>query len=334
MSKPIKDFLSVAKPGIVFGNLVSATGGFLLASKGRPDIPVLLSTVTGISLVVASGCILNNYADRHIDRKMVRTRNRPLAKGTISPKTAVFYASFLGIAGMTLLSTKSDILSAAVVLTGLAIYVGAYTLYLKRNSIYGTLIGSLAGAAPALAGYCAASHRFDTGAVVVLSIFVFWQVPHSYSIAIFQVKDYAAAAVPVMPVKRGISSTKRHILGYILAFAAASLMPTFCGYTGYGYFVVAFVMGLTWVCMAWSGPRTSDDRIWAKRMYVFSILCIFSLSFMMSIDFTGPAASKCLRLALHSSASSNSGQSGRSPNPLISTRKGPNSFIEKSIFIK
>jgi protoheme IX farnesyltransferase len=291
MTEKIKFFLLVAKPGIIFGNLITAAGGFLLASKGRIDITVLLATVTGISLVVASGCVLNNCLDRNLDRLMVRTCNRVLAKGLMSPKVAVLYASLLGIAGTALLWATTSILSLAVVLTGLAIYVGLYSLCLKRHSVHGTIIGSLAGAAPPLAGYCAVSNRFDLGALILLVMFSLWQIPHSYAIAIFFKDDFTAAAIPILPVKHGIPAAKKHIIVFIPAFTVAALMLTFEGYTGYGYFAVTAAAGLSWLYLALSGSKTSDDRQWAKKLFAFSVITIFALSVMMSIDFTVPAAS-------------------------------------------
>jgi heme o synthase len=285
----IKKYVLVTKPGIVIGNLITAAGGFLLASKGCIHIGVLLSTIIGISLVVASGCVFNNCVDRNMDRKMIRTRNRVLAQGLMSPKVAVCYAALLGMAGAALLGATANMLSVVIVLAGLAVYVGVYSLYLKRNSVYGTLIGSLAGAAPPLAGYCAVSNGFDMGAAILLSIFSLWQIPHSYAIAIFRFDDYAAAAIPVLPVKQGMSAAKKHIVGYILAFMAATLMLTFGGYTGYSYLAVAAALGLSWLYMAWSGCKTSDDRLWAKKLFVFSVVNIFVLSVMMSLDFTVPA---------------------------------------------
>jgi protoheme IX farnesyltransferase len=287
----INKYILVTKPGIIFGNLVTAAGGFLLASKGRIDMAVLLSFLTGISLVIASGCVFNNCIDRKMDRKMTRTRNRVLARGLMSPRTAVCYASALGTAGIILLWGSTNMLCTGIVLVGFTIYVVLYSLYLKRNSIYSTLIGSLAGAAPPLAGYCAAGSRFDMGAVILLSIFSLWQIPHSYAIAIFRFDDYTAAAIPVLPVKQGMPAAKKHILGYMLAFIGATLALTFGGYTGYAYLAVAVVMGLCWLYMAWSGYRASDDRVWAKKLFVFSILSITVLSVMMAIDFKIPAAS-------------------------------------------
>ena len=294
MNYKIKNFFLVAKPGIIFGNLVTAAGGFLLAAKGRIDLAVLLPTIIGISLVVASGCVFNNCVDRKMDRKMDRTRNRVLAQGLMSPKVAVFYASLLGIAGTALLRAATNTLSVVIVLTGFVIYVGVYSLYLKRNSVYATLIGSLAGAAPPLAGYCAVINRFDLGALILLVMFSLWQIPHSYAIAIFFKDDFTAAAIPVLPVRQGIPAAKKHIVFYIPAFAVAALMLTFGGYTGYGYLVVTAVAGLSWLHLAVSGSKTSDDRLWAKKLFAFSILTIFALSVMMSIDFKVPSPSDML----------------------------------------
>ena len=81
----IKQYLLVTKPGIIFGNLVSVVGGFFLASKGSLDFTLFLSTIIGVSLVIASGCAFNNYIDRDIDCIMERTKNRVLVKGLISP---------------------------------------------------------------------------------------------------------------------------------------------------------------------------------------------------------------------------------------------------------
>lgn len=294
MASRIKNYLLVAKPGIVFGNLITAAAGFFLASKGRIEGVTLPATLMGISLVVASGCVFNNCVDRNIDRKMVRTRHRALAAGLIKLPIAVSYATILGLAGLALLWAAANLLAVSIVLAGLVIYVGVYSLYLKRNSIYGALIGSLAGAAPPLAGYCAVTGRFDLGAVILLSIFSLWQMPHCYAIAVFRFDDYTAAGIPVLPVKQGTAAAKKHMVGYILAFMAATLMLTLGGYTGYSTLAVATGLGLSWLYLAWSGYRAKGERLWARKLFIFSILTIVILSVMMSIDFTVPVPSEML----------------------------------------
>ncbi|MBA5599617.1 protoheme IX farnesyltransferase [Pectobacterium aroidearum] len=286
----IKQYLQVTKPGIIFGNLISVIGGFLLAAQGRIDYPLFLATLVGVSLVVASGCVFNNVIDRDIDKKMERTKNRVLVKGLISLKVTLVYASLLGIAGFALLYIAANPLAMWLAVMGFVVYVGVYSLYMKRHSVYGTLIGSLSGAAPPVIGYCAVSNQFDAGALILLLIFSLWQMPHSYAIAIFRFKDYQAANIPVLPVVKGISVAKNHITLYIVAFAVATLMLSLGGYAGYKYLIVAAAVSVWWLGMALSGYKNAiDDRVWARKLFVFSIVAITSLSVMMSVDSMAPA---------------------------------------------
>lgn len=281
----MKQYLQVTKPGIIFGNLISVIGGFLLAAKGIIDYPLFIATLLGVSLVIASGCVFNNYIDRDIDRMMERTKNRPLVKGLIAPKFCLIYATLLGIAGITLLYIATNALAALLAVIGFIIYVGIYSLYMKRKSVYGTLVGSLSGAAPPVIGYCAVADQFDMGALILLLIFSLWQMPHSYAIAIFRFKDYQTANIPVLPVIKGISVAKTHIFLYILAFMVATIMLTISGYAGYKYLIVAAAVSLWWLGMAISGFKNqNDDRLWARKLFIFSIVAITSLSVMMSID--------------------------------------------------
>jgi protoheme IX farnesyltransferase len=281
----LKRYLQVTKPGIIFGNLISTVGGFLLASQGRLDWTLLLATVVGLSLVVASGCAINNCIDRDIDARMARTQKRVLVTGDMSPKAALAHGFVLGVAGFATLAIWTNVLALCCALFGFLIYVGVYSLYMKRKSVYGTLVGSLSGAVPPVAGYCAASGRFDSGAAILLLMFCLWQMPHSYAIAIFRFKDYEAAKIPVLPVVKGISEAKQQIVLYILAFAVATLLLVFYGYAGYGYLAVACATSLWWLKMALSGYKEStDDRVWARQVFFFSIITVTALSVMMAVD--------------------------------------------------
>jgi len=293
----MKQYLQVTKPGIIFGNLISVIGGFFLASKGSLDVPLFIATMVGVSLVVASGCVFNNYIDRDIDKIMERTKNRVLVKGLIAPKVTLTYATLLGLAGVALLYVAANPLAALLAVIGFIVYVGVYSLYMKRHSVYGTLIGSLSGAAPPVIGYCAVSNEFDAGALILLAIFSLWQMPHSYAIAIFRFKDYQAANIPVLPVVKGISVAKNHITLYIVAFMVATLMLSLGGYAGYKYLVVAAAVSVWWLGMALSGYKKAvDDRVWARKLFVFSIVTITCLSVMMSVDFQSPATESLLTM--------------------------------------
>jgi protoheme IX farnesyltransferase len=231
--------------------------------------------------------VFNNWIDRDIDRAMARTRDRVLAKGLMSPAVAVVYAALLGLAGLGVLWTAVNGLCVVIVAVGLGIYVVAYSMLFKRRSVHGALIGSLAGAAPALAGYCAAAGRFDWGAVILLSIFSLWQMPHALAIAVSRFDDYMAADIPVVPIQRGIPAAKKQIAVYILAFTAAALALTLGGYAGHRFLWVAIAAGLGWLGLACWGYRSDEHGPWARRLFVFSIAAITLLCAMMAVDFTG-----------------------------------------------
>ncbi|WP_207950851.1 heme o synthase [Marinobacter sp. JSM 1782161] len=285
----LRQFIALTKPGIIFGNSISVMGGFFLATQGGFNPALFVVTLLGLALVIASGCAFNNVIDRDIDAVMERTQDRPLVQGTITPATTLGFATLLGLAGFTMLM-QTNLLTAGLALFGFAIYVGAYSLYSKRHSVYGTLIGSLSGAMPPVVGYCAVTGQFDGAALILLVTFCLWQMPHSYAIAIFRFSDYKAARIPVLPVVNGIDSAKHHMVAYTVAFLVAALSLTVAGYTGIAYFVVILLMGLYWLRLGLKGYRAEDDVKWAKGHFGFSILTVMVLSFMMAINGLLPAA--------------------------------------------
>ncbi|MFC0269034.1 heme o synthase [Kushneria aurantia] len=290
----LKPYLLLTKPGIVFGNLISVTGGFFLASRGSIDPLLFFATVLGVSLVVASGCVFNNVIDRDIDERMERTRKRALVDGSIGVTTALLIAALLGAVGFLLLLFIANPLAAGVALFGFVIYVGVYSLYLKRHSVHGTLIGSLSGASPPVIGYCAVSGRFDAGALLLLIIFSLWQMPHSYAIAIFRLDDYRAAGIPVLPAVRGIAAAKRQTVAYIVAFGVASLLLFVAGYTGLVYLAVSLALSGWWLYVAITRYRREEDSRWARQLFGISIMVVTALSAVMAFDYRHPAADPVL----------------------------------------
>lgn len=272
----IKDYYFITKPGIIGGNAITIVAGFLLASRGDISWLLLFVTLAGLSLVVASGCVFNNYIDRDIDALMERTKNRTMAKGRISLRSALVYASVLGLIGLGVLYFYTNFLAMAAALVGLFVYVVVYSLWLKRMSIYGTIVGSMSGAIPPVVGYLAVSNSIDPGAVILFFILALWQMPHSFAIAIYRLSDYINASIPVLPAEKGIYMTKVHMLIYVAFFVMASLALSVFGYAGQLYFYVMILFGLAWFSLCVKGffIKTTDNKNWARSMYLFSIIII------------------------------------------------------------
>lgn len=280
----IKDYFSIIKPGIIFGNAITVLAGFFLALQGDIDFALLAATLAGVSLVMAAGCVFNNVIDRDIDAVMERTRNRALARGSISPLHALLYGGVLAILGLSLLYVYTNFLTMSVALVGLFVYVIVYTLLLKRHSGYGTFAGSIAGAIPPVLGYLAVSNTVDAGAVILFIILALWQIPHSFAIALYRIEDYTRAGIQVLPVKKGTHATKIHTLVYVALFIVASLMLPVFGYVGQMYFAVMLVVGLVWFWFAAVGLSTKNDKQWARKMFMFSILVIVMFSVVIIIS--------------------------------------------------
>lgn len=280
------NYYLITKPGIVFGNLVTVMAGFLLASRGNVNFELFFATLLGLCFIMASACVFNNYIDRQVDERMERTKNRALVKGIISARNAIAFGVGLGVIGSFLLLKFTNTLTFTVAAAGFFVYVLLYSLW-KCRTIYGTAIGSIAGAVPPIVGYCAVRNDFDFGAVILFLMMVLWQMPHFFSIAILHLKDYTAAEVQVLPVKKGMQRTKIHMVLYIIAFIIASAMLTFSGYTGYTYLIIATSFGLFWLTLSIKGfgLQQKDDLDWGRRMFRFSLLTIFAICILIPFDF-------------------------------------------------
>jgi len=279
----IRIYYILTKPGIVLGNIITTAAGFALASQGNINYFLFLITILGLSLVIASACVFNNYMDRKLDEKMARTKNRPLAKGLISGRNAIIFASVLGIAGIWVLAEYTNLLSAAIALAGFLIYVAVYTVW-KYHTTYATLIGSIAGAVPPVVGYCAVSDRIDTAAVILFLILVLWQMPHFYAIAIYRLEEYKTASIPVLPLVEGMHVTKVHMMLYIVAFMMAAMMLSVFGYAGYAYVAVSAVLGASWLWLGFQGFKCSNDKKWARNMFRYSLVIITVLCITISFQ--------------------------------------------------
>lgn len=279
----IKTYYALTKPGIVRGNLVTAAAGFLFAAYGDVEVLLLAATLAGISLLIASACVLNNYVDRNIDALMDRTKARALASNMVSTKSALVYTGLLGFLGFSLLAVFTNDLTVALGVIALVNYVVFYGLA-KRKSIHGTLVGSISGALPITAGYTAYAGRLDQGAILLFLILVLWQMPHFYAIAIYRLKDYKAAGLPVLPIVAGLRHTKFQMLIYIVLFLSAVIMLAAQGYAGKTYLAVMALAGFWWLYEATKGFYTAKNTLWAKRMFSVSLMVLVVFSIMISVD--------------------------------------------------
>ncbi len=274
----------LTKPGVTYGNLITTIAGYLFAANGHIDWLVFITLTIGTWFVIASACVINNYLDQDIDMLMERTKNRPILTGEVTSRQALVFGIILGLAGTLILALYTNWWVVGVGLFGWIVYVWLYGALGKRRSVHGTLVGSISGAAPILAGYVAVANALDWTGVILFLVLFFWQMPEFYSISIYRRREYAKAGVPVSSVIRGVTRTKVQIFVYTVLTVAASLLLATDARAGWIYFIVMLVFGLRWLQLAAEGLLTTDDDAWAKRNFHYALVVLVVFSVLISIN--------------------------------------------------
>ncbi len=235
-------YVALTKPRIIELLLITTVPAMVLAARGWPGTWLVVATLVGGTLSAAGANTLNCYLDRDIDGVMRRTSRRPLPRHQIEPESALIFGVVLGLAGFAWLSLFANLLAASLATAALLFYVLVYTLWLKRTSNQNIVIGGAAGAAPALVGWAAVTGGVELPAWILFSVVFYWTPPHFWALALRYRDDYQAAAVPMLPVTNGISSTTRQMVLYagLTAITSVLLVPT----AGMGWIYLLAAVGL------------------------------------------------------------------------------------------
>lgn len=266
-----RGYFELVKPGITISNLITTLAGICLASDGFPEWGKAVWTLLGTALVISSGAAFNNYIDRELDRKMERTKGRILPAGLMKPYIALIAGIVLLGIGVLILALKVNVLAALLGFLGHIFYAFIYTP-LKRITTLNTVIGGISGAVPPVIGWVAVTNQIDMGAWILFIILFLWQPPHFLALAMLKVEDYRRGGIPMLPVTKGFTETKRQMLLWGSILFPASLLLFFYGKVGFLYFIVTFVTGSIYLIMLFSGFSTKDDMKWAKRLFGYSII--------------------------------------------------------------
>ncbi len=282
LSVTVGHYVSLTKPGIILGNLIAVVGGYCAGVESVFNGLLFLKVILGVSFVIASACVFNNYIDRFLDAKMRRTQNRVLVRKLISAKHALIFGSVLLLCGLYTLLSSTNLFATIFSLVGFVVYVLFYS-FLKHHQSFATLIGSVAGAMPPIIGYTAATNRCDLGCFLLFAFFATWQMPHFYAIALYRLSDYKAAKIPVLPAKKGILATKYQMFVFILAFIISGISLTLAHVTGTFFLAMVSILGLVWLNLSIRGFRSENDQVWARQMFIFSLVVITTLSATMCL---------------------------------------------------
>jgi heme o synthase len=236
--------LLLLKPRIILSVAFTGFAAMVLAFQGTPPVDKTFYCISSLLLSAGGAAILNNILDREVDILMSRLNKRVEAMQIVGERFAIFIAvSFILISlfiSFYLLNIVNGILIVAAILS----YTLLYTLYLKRSSPYGTILGGIPGALPVLIGFSAIKPELGLGGLILFLFMILWQPPHFWALAQKYKEDYRSAGVPVMPVVLGTKYTNILMLIYAVSLLPLSLSLWFFGYSSAYYAILAIIVGI------------------------------------------------------------------------------------------
>jgi protoheme IX farnesyltransferase len=279
-----RDYYALTKPRVVMLIVFTAIVGMFLAVPGWPGATALVIGTLGIGMASSSAAVFNHVLDARIDIRMMRTMGRPLPQGKLTERSALVFASVLGVISMCILWFLVNALTAVLTFASLIGYAVVYTVFLKRATPQNIVIGGAAGAAPPVLGWTAVTGEIHASALLLFLIIFLWTPPHFWALAIARKEEYAKVDIPMLPVTHGDAYTRVNILLYTILLVLITLMPYLTGMSGVLYLAAALVLDGLYLRYAIRMWREPDDLELPMQSFKFSITYLGLLFAALLVD--------------------------------------------------
>ena len=203
----IKDFFVVTKFVLSFAVSLSALFAYIMA-KGDIGLDMFLATLA-VLLVAMGVSTLNQVQEYRSDAKMTRTKNRPIASGSMTPQTGTIIA-------LSLISLSMLLIYNLLGLTGVNLFMFAFIWYnamytpLKKRSALAVIPGAILGVIPPAIGWLVAGHSLNELEFIAIAAYYFiWQVPHFWLLVMLFHGDYKDGGYPTAMRLFGQASLQR-----------------------------------------------------------------------------------------------------------------------------
>jgi protoheme IX farnesyltransferase len=278
------DYYELTKPRVVMLIVFTAVVGMFLAVPGWPGLNALVLGTLGIGLAASSAAVFNHVLDARIDIQMMRTMGRPLPQGKLTERSALSFASILGLISMIILWFLVNPLTAMLTFSSLIGYAVVYTIFLKRATPQNIVIGGAAGAAPPVLGWTAVTGEVHASALLLFLIIFVWTPPHFWALAIARKDDYAKADIPMLPVTHGEAFTRVNILLYTILLVLVTIIPYLIGMSGLIYLASALALDAVYLWYSIQMWRNPDDLELPMKSFKFSITYLGLLFAALLLD--------------------------------------------------
>lgn len=276
----LNDLMDLFKPKLTILVVITLIVGVLLAPISMNLIFLLVSLVA-IWLQAAGSLSLNCYLERDIDKKMERTKNRPLPAGRLQPSVAWNWGWGLVIVGTLVLMVSGNLLTAGLGLFSALLYVYVYTP-MKQKSPYALYVGAVPGALPTLMGWTLATNSLTGLGAYLFGLLFLWQIPHFMAISLYRKLDYENAHILTFAQTHSRSFLQANIFLYSLILWLFGLLPYVWGWRGEGYFISSMLVGVILTGWSvWAIKKDQNEFVKWARSYFF--LTLFYLPIQLGV---------------------------------------------------
>jgi protoheme IX farnesyltransferase len=262
--------------GLAIG-FAALTGMAVTPGHSLPPRQIAMLALAVILAAAAAGAF-NQIAERDLDTRMRRTRQRAFVTGQLQAGPAWFAAiATIGTAGIALAGYALNSMTAVYTFLGAFTYAVIYTIWLKRRTSWNIVVGGLAGSFAVLAGGAAVSPWTLEPLTLIFAVVLFlWTPPHFWSLAIAYRDDYAAAKVPMLPVVVGDARAARWVLGGAVLLVAASLGPALFGmgklYLATASLTGCYLLRTSFLLARFPSKKTAMANFHATLLYLTLLL--------------------------------------------------------------
>lgn len=146
-----------------------------IAAEGIPPVDIILIFAVGVFVMRSAGCVINDYADRNIDKHIERTKNRPITSGKVSPREALLLFS-VGILSAFILVLFLNLYT--IILSIVALLLAAVYPFMKRYTHYPQIVLGMAFSWAIPMGFAAQLNTIPTVAWVLYFVTILWIVSY------------------------------------------------------------------------------------------------------------------------------------------------------------
>ena len=280
----LRSFYQLMKPRVMSLVIFTCVVGLIIAPVQVDFVTATLSLVA-VALGAGAAGSLNMWYESDLDALMKRTCLRPIPTGKVKKENALIFGIITSIGSVLALYFFSNFLSALMLTITILFYVVVYTIWLKQRTPQNIVIGGAAGAFPPIIGWTIATNSISLEPLLLFLIIFFWTPSHFWALSLYKTDDYSNAKIPMLPVVSGIKITKINIFIYSIILFLISLSPYFFGFNGLIYLFVSSILGIYYVYLCYKLlVTTNEDKVIAKKIFVYSILYLFLIFIIILID--------------------------------------------------